>query len=127
MVLPGAVASGAGLHRVSFVGRNVLEVPVGVERYWVTAENATHVLYANYGLGFQSKLVPLGAGLVLTRANSTVGAVSQLSIVGTLPTHEQTNFSLFSLTLNNQPYPPIPSSPVSQPLSPYPNPQSTLQ
>lgn len=60
-------------------GRNPVEVPIGVERYWIVVQNTTHVLYLQ-SFGFNDKLVPLATGLTVVRTNTAVASFTQLRL-----------------------------------------------
>lgn len=64
----------------------------------------------------------MSQGLTLVRANTTVGATSQLKLQGNLPQDEIINMSQYPLMINSQTYGAIPQSNIDYAISSYSNP-----
>lgn len=74
------------MHRLTIIGQNNIEVPLLDETYNILVQNSTHFLYEVPEFKFETRLEPIGSGLILFRDNSTVGMTNNLTLKGTLQT-----------------------------------------
>lgn len=124
-IIPTASSGSSSAHQITISGKNSLEVPNGNERYWMVIQNSTHLLYSNYNVAFATKLEPLGQGLTLVRANTTVGVTTQLRLQGSLPADDSINMSQYPVTVNNQVYSSVPQTSIDYQFANYTNPPTT--
>lgn len=66
----------------------------------MVVQNSSHILYTNYNMKFQTKMIPLNSGLTLFRSNAAVGANTEIFLKGSLPNDYGINLNQYPLMIN---------------------------